>query len=223
MLRTLENILGYRLVARDGEMGKVHDFLADDRCWRLKHLVVETGSWLDRRHVLISPCSLGSIDGERREFVVNLSRDEVRQSPGVDTDRPVSQQEESRTQFPPSSDGDPHLRSFREISSYDVDYRGAVAKVQDFVIEDTDWTFRFIVAAIGGWFESHRVAIPVEALTGISYSQRKLGVGLQRSDLEALPLFDPHHPVNIVEEQIYFDYYGRPTSANAQEDPNGSR
>jgi hypothetical protein len=95
MQRTLENILGYRLLARDGEIGTVFDFFLDDSVWRLRYLVVETGSWLNRRRVLIAPIALGAIDGVKRAIAVNLTRDQVESSPGLDTDKPVSRQEET--------------------------------------------------------------------------------------------------------------------------------
>ena len=45
-LRSLKEIKGYRIHARDGEIGHVDDFILDDDTWALRHVVVDTGNWL---------------------------------------------------------------------------------------------------------------------------------------------------------------------------------
>ena len=41
MLRCLSGIIGYRIGAMDGVIGKVHDFLVDDPNWTVRYVVVE--------------------------------------------------------------------------------------------------------------------------------------------------------------------------------------
>jgi hypothetical protein len=72
----------------------VANFLFDDEKWAIRHLVVETGHFFDERRVLISPISFRTVDWARRLFHLGLTMDEVRKSPGVDTDQPVSRQHE---------------------------------------------------------------------------------------------------------------------------------
>ena len=59
MLRNLKDLQGYALRATDGDVGTVKDFYFDDDRWVVRYLVVETGSWLASRRVLISPFSIG--------------------------------------------------------------------------------------------------------------------------------------------------------------------
>src|SRR5690606_2030668 len=54
MLRKAESLYNFELRARDGVIGKVKDFYFDDGYWAVRYLVVETGSWLDSRRVLIA-------------------------------------------------------------------------------------------------------------------------------------------------------------------------
>jgi hypothetical protein len=42
MLRCLAGIVGNRIEAIDGEIGKVHDFLFDDILWTVRYVVVES-------------------------------------------------------------------------------------------------------------------------------------------------------------------------------------
>jgi hypothetical protein len=60
MLRSLASLKGSAIEASDGQIGKVKDFLFDDEKWTVRYLVVETGTWLSGREVLISPISVES-------------------------------------------------------------------------------------------------------------------------------------------------------------------
>jgi hypothetical protein len=95
MLRNAKTLERHELLARDGLIGHVSDIYFDDRQWNVRYFVVETGSWLLSRKVLISPVAVDLPDWERRVLPVDLTREQVRNSPGVDTDRPVSRQHEA--------------------------------------------------------------------------------------------------------------------------------
>lgn len=57
-------------------------------------MVVETGGWFSSKKVLISPESFLSPDWESKTFSVNLTQDKIKNSPDIDTDKPVSFQHE---------------------------------------------------------------------------------------------------------------------------------
>jgi uncharacterized protein YrrD len=94
MLRTAKSLEGYELRARDGTIGSVKDIYFDDEKWRVRYLVVATGSWLTGRSVLIAAAALTARDWDKRALVVDLTKEQVRESPSVDTNRPVSRQQE---------------------------------------------------------------------------------------------------------------------------------
>jgi uncharacterized protein YrrD len=94
MLHNVKDLSGFRVGARDGELGKVKDVYFDDERWAIRHLVVATGGWLSERRVLISPRSVRGIDWNDEVVEVDLTQQQVRDSPGIDTDKPVSRQHE---------------------------------------------------------------------------------------------------------------------------------
>ncbi len=96
MLRSVKDFHRYHIMATDGEIGKADDLLFDDREWRLRHLVIDTGHWLPDRKVLIPPSKLGRPDGVLHTFPVNLTKQQIEDSPTVDTDEPVSRQHEAK-------------------------------------------------------------------------------------------------------------------------------
>jgi len=92
MLTKVKGLIGHSLLGRDGEIGKVKEFYFDDRHWAIRYAVVDTGSWLEERKVLISPYDLLSVDQGNQQISVNLTRKQIEGSPSLDTDKPVSQQ-----------------------------------------------------------------------------------------------------------------------------------
>jgi hypothetical protein len=96
MVRNMKDLENYAIRAIDGTIGHVRDFYFDDLTWVVRYLVVETGSWLSSRKVLISPMAIGHPDWTEREFPVSITREQVKSSPDIDTDKPVSRQHEEQ-------------------------------------------------------------------------------------------------------------------------------
>jgi len=94
MKRNIKSLTGFTMGATDGEIGKVKEFFFDDQTWTIRYLIVETGSWLNHRKVLIAPEALIKPDWEHEIFPVNLTKEQVKNSPDIDTEQPVSRQHE---------------------------------------------------------------------------------------------------------------------------------
>lgn len=95
MLRKAKDLELYELRARDGKIGHVQDFFFDDQRWTVRYFVVDTGTWLNSRKVLISPVSVTQTEWNERLLAVNLTREQVENSPSVDTQQPVSREHEA--------------------------------------------------------------------------------------------------------------------------------
>jgi hypothetical protein len=85
---------GYAVEATDGGIGSVINTLFDDERWVVRYLVVDTGTWLPGRKVLVSPLNVRELDWGRSAVWLSLTRDQVKNSPDIDSDRPVSRQRE---------------------------------------------------------------------------------------------------------------------------------
>jgi hypothetical protein len=94
MLRSLKSLEGFTIAAADGELGRVEQFFFDDARWTVRYLVVNTGSWLRGRLVLVSPISVRGIDTANSRIEVALTRAQVERSPDIDAQKPVSRQKE---------------------------------------------------------------------------------------------------------------------------------
>ncbi|MDQ6629929.1 MAG: PRC-barrel domain-containing protein [Pseudomonadota bacterium] len=94
MLRSVKDLEGYAVGASDGTIGHIKDFYFDDEAWVVRYLIVDAGAWLASRMVLVSPVAIGRAEWADRLLHVQMTKDQVRNSPDVDTNKPVSRQHE---------------------------------------------------------------------------------------------------------------------------------
>ena len=80
-LRSTEEVTGYNLLALDGEIGHVDDFIVDDESWAIRYLVVATKNWWPGKKVLLSPKWIQSISWDAREVVIGMSREAIKAAP----------------------------------------------------------------------------------------------------------------------------------------------
>lgn len=94
MKRNINSLIGFSLRATDGVIGTVKDFYFEDDSWVVRYLVVETGNWLNGRKVLISSDAHLTPDWKNKTFPIALSREQIKNSPDIDLERPVYRQQE---------------------------------------------------------------------------------------------------------------------------------
>jgi sporulation protein YlmC with PRC-barrel domain len=90
----MQDLKDYTIGATDGDIGEVKDFYFDDEAWVIRYFIVDTGAWLSQRKVLISPIAIEQADWESHRLFVGITKDQVKNSPDIDTDKPVSRQHE---------------------------------------------------------------------------------------------------------------------------------
>ncbi len=94
MQRSINSLAGFTIGATDGEIGKVEEFYFDDTTWTIRYIIVKTGGWLTDRKILISPEAILHKDWNNEVLPANLTRKQVEDSPDIDTDKPISRQQE---------------------------------------------------------------------------------------------------------------------------------
>jgi hypothetical protein len=95
MLRRFGDLRDYTIGATDGDIGGIADLYFDDVSWTVRYVVADTGTWLPGRKVLLSPASLRGFDAVGLRVRADLTRQQVKDSPSIDTDKPVSRQYET--------------------------------------------------------------------------------------------------------------------------------
>lgn len=94
-LRSSNEVIGYEIMASDGPIGSVENFLFDDESWAIGYLILDTRKWLPGKHVLLSPEEIDRVSWSEHEVFVNVSRRAVETSPEYDPSGPLSQEREA--------------------------------------------------------------------------------------------------------------------------------
>ena len=95
-LRSANEVQGYCIGAKDGEIGHVEDFIVDDTSWKIRYLVVDTQNWLPGKKVLISHKWVSSINWNNQTVAVDMTRATIEKSPEYDPNQPINREYEVR-------------------------------------------------------------------------------------------------------------------------------
>lgn len=239
MLRSVKEINGYTIQATDGQIGSVDNFLFDDQSWIIRYAVVNTGIWLFGRKVLITPSVFQPPRWQDRVFPVSLDKEKIRNSPDINTDKPISWQEELKLH---SSYGwlpywqnaapgsipapmlattavedvveektDSHLRSAKEVFGYRIQAKnGEIGHLEDFIIDDQLWLIRYAVVDTQNWLPGKKVLLSKDWIESINWATQNVFMDLTQESIKNSPEFNPAVGVNEEYEKRLYDYYGRP-------------
>jgi hypothetical protein len=206
MLTRTRDIWNFKVWVIDESIGRVHDLQVDDRCWAVRDIVVDVGHWLTGRLALIHPAVVVTLDRDQQALHVALTAEQVAEAPGIETHPSVALQHRVEpyeylglpllvSGLEPSArygQGDPHLRSLRELSHYGLDaIDGEAGGVEDWLVDLQTWRVSYAaITTTGAWTHKH-VLVPVDYLGPISWSARIIHADLARKALVQAPDYDP--------------------------------
>jgi uncharacterized protein YrrD len=202
MFHDLYTLTGSSVIATDGEMGSIRNFLFDDQSWTIRYLVVDVGGWLTRRAVVVAIAAVEQPDWEKKTFHVHLTKEQVRHSPDVDTEKPVSRQQEIAMQeyfgwpmywaeselgpasslptgrkYPLHTKEDSHLRSAGNLEGYEVwATDGEVGRVEGFIMDDASWHLGYLDVKAGDWLHNRSVLVPTRWVNSVSWANHRVNL-----------------------------------------------
>ncbi|MGW6568968.1 PRC-barrel domain-containing protein [Streptomyces sp. NPDC054975] len=75
------DIIGYKVEATDGHIGKIDKHSEDVGS---SYVVVDTGTWIFGKHVLLPAGTIKLIDSTKKTVYVNRTKDEIKDAPEYD-------------------------------------------------------------------------------------------------------------------------------------------
>jgi hypothetical protein len=232
MLVAAKQIHGCSIEGANGTVGTVKDLLFDGQSWRVRYLDVDTGHWLPGRRVLLSPEVIRAPDYAARRLATPLTKDQVENSPSLQSHLPVSRQMEiglaryygwgmywpniQSTVEGNEAEVDPKLRSTHAVSGYHIQAKDdEIGHVDDFIVDDKaseggPWEIRYLVVDTRNWLPGKHVLVPPLSGESIDWDTERVQVGMTRRMIESSREYDPAAPVNRQYEEVLYDYYGRP-------------
>ena len=84
---------------------------------------------------------------------------------------------------------------------------GEVGHVEDFLIEDADWSIRYMIVDTKNWWPGKRVLVSPHSAKEISWTERLVRVDVDRQRIKASPPYDSSTTVDRAYERQYHAHY----------------
>ena len=227
MLRKLRELKTYRLHATDGDIGHLEQFYFDDRDWKIRYFVVDIGTWLHGKKVLMSPSAIVGLDASTRTINAAFNKQQVQESEDISTHKPEGLEQPNdyslylgvpyylrlNTPLPgtahdPGQAYDEHLRSSKMVSRYHVmAVDGEIGQIEDGIVDDQTWTIKYLVSTMRHWWSARKVLLPTKWILWVSAAESNVYVSLKRHGIATAPAFDPEKPLTRDLETALYNHY----------------
>jgi len=105
---------------------------------------------------------------------------------------------------------DPHLRSVRGVTGYQIHTTdGNVGFIEDILVDVETWKIRYVVVDTRRFLPGKRVLIAAQWINDVDWSARSIGVDVREQLVKDAPEYDPDQPVDRAFEQRLHAHYGR--------------
>jgi len=96
-LRSFDEVRGYAVAADGEDIGKVDDIVVEIRPWRIRYVVIMTGSWLSERRVVFAPDWIDEISwSERKMELPGQARAKIEEAPEFDPYQRINRDDEGK-------------------------------------------------------------------------------------------------------------------------------
>jgi hypothetical protein len=90
------------------------------------------------------------------------------------------------------SKSDPTLHSVKEINGYHIHASdGQIGHVEDFLVEDMDWSIRYLVVDTKSWWPGNKVLISPLSVRAIQWPERQVSLDVDCQTVKGSPAYDP--------------------------------
>jgi hypothetical protein len=148
-------------------------------------------------------------DREKRTINVRLMREQVRDSPDVDTEKPVSRQQAiameeywgkmaywvsthleggalipTGRKYPVHTKEDPHLRSAWDLLDYEVCATdGEIGRLEGIIMDEVSWHIGYLDVKAGDWLHGRSLLIPTRWVKSVSWADCRINLHHSRDGI----------------------------------------
>jgi len=109
--------------------------------------------------------------------------------------------------------GEPNLRSAAAVTGYFLHATdGDIGHLSGLLVDDTDWTIRFLIADTSNWWMGKKVLISPRSATNINWTEQLIQLEISRDMVKTSPEFDPTRPLDRAFENRMAAHYALVTT-----------
>jgi hypothetical protein len=106
-------------------------------------------------------------------------------------------------------DRDPHLRSTEAVTGYHIHASdGEIGHVEDFLMEDADWSIHYLIVDTKNWWPGKKVLISPRSAAEIDWTDKLVNLDVVRQKVKDSPVYDPALTVDRAYDDKFLTYYG---------------
>ena len=126
-----------------------------------------------------------------------------------------------RSPTPSATDDDPHLRSINAVTGYHIHAKdGEIGHVEDFLVEDADWSIHYLVVDTKNWWPGKKVLVSPRSVLEIDWTDKLVNLDLDRQRIKDSPAYDALTTVDQAYEESLLKYYGITWVAPSERHPD---
>jgi len=233
MLRSLKEMIGFSLTARDGKLGEVADFYINNQDWSICHIVAGIGIWILKRYLLVPPRYALPVNWLEQKIPLILKREETKEFPDAMTDPPVSKQKVegkhppnwvqfwsnihlpgtprlahfwSKTSPTDEAMYDPQLRSSNALCNYTLQgVEGSLGSVADLLADDEIWQVQYFMIDAFHQFPHREFLVDTKWVQEIEMEANTIGTDLKKDQIRNEPEFDPFLLVEMGDKAYLYE------------------
>ena len=208
------SLKGYAVVATDGLVGTICDFIFEDKDWKIIWVVVETGTWLSGRKVFVPASNFQQPDQGARQYQLNMTLAQV----GYCLHGDVAQLGDETsgahfTQGELTSEANkhkgPHLRALNILKGASVEViDGDVGHAEEFLIDTSNWLVKYLVIHTSSWWPGEKLLISAHSIKGIDYTRNILQLDATRQFVKDSPPYNAEQTADGIFDESFQTYYG---------------
>jgi len=104
---------------------------------------------------------------------------------------------------------DLHLRSTVAVNGYHIKATdGEIGHVEDFLVEDADWSVHYLIVDTKNWWPAKRVLIAPRSASKIDWPERLVTLTVDRQHVKDSPAYDSSTTMDHAFENQFHSHYG---------------
>jgi hypothetical protein len=109
----------------------------------------------------------------------------------------------------PREDGDPHLRAAAAVTGSRIQASdGDIGHVENLLVDDQDWSIRYLIVDTRNWWPGKHVLIVPGAVTEVSWTHHTMRLDVSERTVRTSPVWDPLVPTDQDYERRLHSHYG---------------
>lgn len=221
MLRNSKKITGFSVLATDGEIGKIRDFIFDEQVWTVRYAEIDIGNLVAGKVVLLSTMILGPT--ALFSVGTKLTIKQIINCPIIDPhimpDRKY--EEELHNYFSWTY----YWAKQSEVSQYQTSYKlqrvkvingykvfsldGEIGHLDDLLLDDLEWKIRYFIVNTGSWFFGKKILLSSTWIRKIDDLTSTILINVNQEKIRTAPTYDSSLLLTREYESSLFTHYDK--------------